>query len=102
MAAAAADFKKCVQKSFSDYTSEKAMRLLQKRYNPDVVPLGFLMYLQLVQHDVRTGVDGFSGEKFQASPIVMLPHEMVAFAAALKGEEYAAEVAKILEELSVR
>lgn len=90
----------CIKKSFSTYTAEKAGKLLRERYNPIFVPLGMIMYIQLVEHDVKKGIDGYTGKQIQASPIGIFDHEIVEFSKCMKSNEYANEVKTFLDKLN--
>ena len=71
--------KTCILKSLNNYAAEKARLLIIERYNKDFEPLGMILYFKLIQNDVRTGVNGFTGKSMSASPIYIFKSEIVAF-----------------------
>lgn len=91
------DHKKCIQKCFSQYTAEKAEDLLIERYDPNFRPLGFIVYMRLIENDIVKGKNGFSGEIFQASPITIFSYEIIEFARCMRSDEFANEVKNIYD-----
>jgi hypothetical protein len=89
--------REAVASNFGAYTTEKAMDLIVKRYNPKLVPWGLIMFFHLVRHDLHCGKDGFTGEQLQASPVGVFAKEVVAFAHDVRGEEFAMQVNDIFE-----
>ena len=93
---------KCIKKSFSAYTVEKAGSLIANRYNPNFVPVGTVMSFSQVIHDVHHGIDGYNGKKMQASPIYILDYEIINFSTCMRGDKYAKQVAGVLSELRTK
>jgi hypothetical protein len=96
----ASDFRKAMFESFDPYTVEKAGRLLEQRYSPNLSAAGFVLYLHLARHDVHCGRDGFTGEKLQASQVGIFSLQVVSFASMLRGPAFAQEVAIVLGKTS--
>lgn len=92
------DMDKYIESSFSQYTAEKAGKLIKERYNPTFNPVGFMMYIQLIEFDIKTGKNGFTDEIIQASPIHIFNNEIIKFAIYLKGKEFASEVEELLKQ----
>jgi hypothetical protein len=99
-----------LQETDEDRTTITYGKLLAERIGDGVVPMGYVMATTLLSYDLRTGVDGFTGEAMpsQLTGLPPMMHgvlEVTAlrrFAPEAFGEEFATEVAKVTDEIQGR
>jgi hypothetical protein len=94
------NFTACLKECVQPYTFEKSQKLMEERlYGKDLNAFGFVNTIEMIKYDIRRGVDGFTGEKFQSSQISLMNFEIENLAERLRGKEFRAEVKTILDML---
>jgi hypothetical protein len=89
---------KC-RRAFIQYNAEKMHHLLNKRWSPGLLPVGYLMYLRLVENDIRKGRDGFTGKSIDSSAVRLYSYEKIKLCREIYDDSFCKEVEMILKEL---
>jgi hypothetical protein len=92
-------FQRILYQTLTPYEAEKMGDLLYARYSDAFEPSGFILWLELVEIDVREGLDTPTGKRIQGSCVHVFDSYIVELAYCLRGETFSLQVKQCLAKM---